>query len=131
MATRRNKTANMTRADAPKLRIKKNDLVYVLAGKDRGATGKVLVVDLIRKRATVEGVNIVKKHRKVSKAAGGGGGITDMPAPIHMSNLVVVCPHCKAHTKPTKQTVEKTRDGKTRRYHVRKCRKCGEQLDQI
>jgi len=128
MAIPNNKYKKQMKKDAPKVRIKKDDLVYVRAGKDRGATGKVLVIDLARNRATVEGINIVKKHRKEGQS--GGGGITDMPAPIHMSNLVVVCPHCKAHMRPTKQVVEKTREGKTRQYHIRKCRKCGEQLDQ-
>lgn len=112
-----------------KLRIKKDDEVYVLAGKDRGSTGKVISVDPVRMRVTVEGINIVKKHRKEVKT--GGGGITDMPAPIHVSNLVVICPHCKAHTRPTKRTVRKTREGKTTRFHVRICRKCDEALDRI
>ena len=112
-----------------KLRIKKDDEVFVLAGKDRGSTGKVISVDPIRMRATVEGINIVKKHRKEVKT--GGGGITDMPAPIHVSNLVVICPHCKAHTRPTKMTVNKTQEGQTKRYHVRICRKCNEALDHV
>lgn len=112
-----------------KLRIKKDDEVYVLAGKDRGSTGKVISVDPVRMRATVEGINIVKKHRKEVKT--GGGGITDMPAPIHVSNLVVICPHCKAHTRPTKRTVNKTQEGQTKKYHVRICRKCDEALDHI
>jgi len=114
---------------APKLRIKKNDTVYVLAGKDRGARGRVLSVDPIKKRAMVEGINLVKKHRKEQRS--GGGGITEMPAPIDTSNLVVVCPHCKAHMRPAKKTLDKTSQGKTRSYHVRLCRKCGEQLDQV
>jgi large subunit ribosomal protein L24 len=113
----------------PKLRIKKDDVVYVKSGKDRGAEGKVLSVDVTRQRATIEGVNIMKRHRKQGES--GGGGITDIPAPVHVSNLVVVCPHCKAHTRPTKKMVERTREGKTRRFHVRQCRKCGEQLDQV
>jgi large subunit ribosomal protein L24 len=112
-----------------KLRIKKDDEVYVLAGKDRGSTGKVISVDPIKMRATVEGINIVKKHRKEVKT--GGGGITDMPAPIHVSNLVVICPHCKAHTRPTKRIVNKTQEGQTKKYHVRICRKCDEALDHI
>jgi large subunit ribosomal protein L24 len=120
------KTAHRER----KLRIKKNDTVYVLGGKDKGASGKVLSVDPVRLRATVEGINLVKRHRKESKAAG-GGGITEMPAPIHVSNLVVVCPHCRAHMRPKKKTVEKSRSGRVKHYHVRTCRKCGEALDQV
>ncbi len=112
-----------------RLRIKKDDTVYVLAGKDRGSTGRVLSVDPEKMKAIVEGINIVKKHRKEGQS--GGGGITDMPAAMHLSNLVVVCPSCKAHMRPSKKTVERTREGKTKHVHVRMCRKCGEQLDQV
>lgn len=114
---------------AAKLRIKKEDRVYVLAGKDKGASGKVLSVDPVKLRAVVEGVNLVKRHRKESKA--GGGGITEMPAAIQVSNLVVVCPHCKGHTRPGKKMIEKSKAGRLKHYHVRVCRKCGEQLDQV
>lgn len=113
----------------PKLRIKKNDQVFVLTGKDRGATGKVLSVNPVTQRAIVEGINIVKKHKKEVKT--GGGGITDMPAPIHVSNLVVVCPHCKAHIRPAIKTIDKEKQGRMKHYHVRACRKCGELLDQV
>jgi large subunit ribosomal protein L24 len=114
----------------PKIRIKKDDTVYVLAGKDRGASGKVLTVDPVKRRVTVEGINIMKRHRKESKQTG-GGGITEMPAAMDASNLVVACPHCKAHIRPSKKTVEKTREGRTKQFHVRMCRKCGEQLDTV
>ena len=114
---------------APKLRIKKEDTVYVLAGKDKGATGKVLSVDPVKLRAVVEGINMVKRHRKEVKT--GGGGITEMPAAIQVSNLVVVCPHCKGHIRPGKKTIDKAKEGRLKHYHVRMCRKCGEQLDQV
>jgi len=113
----------------PKLRIKKEDTVYVLAGKDRGSSGKVLSIDPIKRRAVVEGINLCKKHRKETKT--GGGGIQEMPAAIDVSNLVVVCPHCKSHTRPGKKTVNKEKQGRMKRYHVRTCRKCGEQLDLV
>ena len=112
-----------------KVRVKKDDTVYVLAGKDRGASGKVLSVDPVTRRATVEGINLVKRHRKEGQS--GGGGITEMPAAIDLSNLVVVCPHCKSHMRPTKKTIDKDKEGRTKHYHVRQCRKCGEQLDQV
>lgn len=127
MATIKNKR----KADqTTKLRIKKDDEVYVLVGKDRGASGKVLEVDKVTMRVTIEGINIMKKHRRESKQSG-GGGITDIPAPVHVSNLVVVCPHCKAHTRPKKRTVERTHEGRTKRYHVRACRSCDEALDHV
>jgi large subunit ribosomal protein L24 len=118
-----------TKIEVPKLRIKKEDTVFVLTGKDRGASGKVISVDPVKQRAVVEGVNIVKRHRKETKT--GGGGITEMPAPINVSNLVVVCPHCKGHMRPTKKTVETETAGHRKRFHVRMCRKCGEQLDVV
>ncbi len=112
-----------------RLRVKKNDTVLVLAGKDRGETGKVLMVDPDSERVTVEGINICKRHRKEGQS--GGGGITDIPAPMHISNLVVVCPHCKSHMRPGKKTIEKRKEGRDKHYHVRMCRKCNEQLDQV
>jgi len=114
---------------APKLRVKKDDTVFVLMGKDRGSSGKVISVDPVKQKAVVEGINIVKRHRKETKT--GGGGITEMPAPINVSNLVVVCPHCKGHIRPGKVTVEREKQGRKRRYHIRTCRKCGEHLDQV
>jgi len=122
------KKSSKPKKKSPKYRIKKNDTVYVLSGKDRGASGKVLEVNPEKDRVTVEGINIVKRHRKESQQSG-GGGITEMPAPIHISNLVVVCPHCKSRMRPVKKAIEKTSEGKTRKYNVRACRNCSEQLD--
>lgn len=75
----------------PKLHIKTGDTVKVIAGNSNGKTGKVLSVDLDKKRAIVEGVNIVSKHRKPS-ANNPNGGIDKMEAPIHISNLMLVDP---------------------------------------
>ena len=104
-------------------------MVYVLSGKDRGAKGKVLSVDIERERAVVEGINIVKRHRRESK--GGGGGITSMPAAIHVSKLAVQCTSCKDHMRPKKKTVTKTQSGREKNFHVRVCSNCGEQMDQL
>lgn len=70
-----------------KLHIKKGDLVYVLAGKDKGKTGKVLSVLVAANRAIVEGINIVSKNVKPS-AKNPQGGIVKMEAPIHVSILL-------------------------------------------
>ena len=75
-----------------KLHIKKDDTVYVLAGDDKGKTGRVLSIDAKKNRAIVEGVNKVKKSTKPN-------GIIKMEAPIHLSNLNVVDPKTK---KPTR-----------------------------
>ena len=81
-----------------KLHIKKDDQVIVLAGTDKGKTGKVLKVLVEKQRAIVEGVNIVKKSAKPS-AKNPQGGIVKMEAPIHMSNLNVVDPKTKKATR--------------------------------
>ena len=69
-----------------KLHIKKGDMVYVIAGDSRGQQGKVLAVDPEKKRAIVEGVNMVSKHTKPN-AKNPQGGIVKKEAPIHISNL--------------------------------------------
>ena len=68
-------------------KIKKDDLVQIIAGKDKGKTGKVMSVDLKNKKVLVEGVNMVKKHAKPS-AANQQGGIINQEAPIDMSNVM-------------------------------------------
>ena len=68
-------------------KIKRDDLVQVIAGKDKGKSGKVLSVDLKNKKVLVEGVNIVKKHAKPS-ATNQQGGIINQEAPIDMSNVM-------------------------------------------
>jgi len=72
-----------------KFHIKKGDNVKVIAGNERGATGKVLSVDVKKRRAFVEGVNMVSKHTKPN-AANPQGGIVKKEASIHLSNLMVV-----------------------------------------
>ena len=74
-----------------KLHIKKDDQVIVLAGEDKGKTGKVLKVFIDKQRALVEGVNIVKKSTKPS-AKNPQGGIVEQEAPIHISNLSLIDP---------------------------------------
>ncbi|MDR4989033.1 MAG: 50S ribosomal protein L24 [Bacteroidales bacterium] len=72
-----------------KLHIKKGDTVKLIAGNEKGATGKVLMVDLKNRRAFVEGINMVSKHTKPN-AANPQGGIVKKEASIHVSNLMVV-----------------------------------------
>lgn len=71
-----------------KLHIKKGDTVVVISGTSKGKKGKVLSIDRAKSRAIVEGVNLVKKHAKPN-AKNPQGGITEMEAPIHISNLMV------------------------------------------
>jgi large subunit ribosomal protein L24 len=75
-----------------KTRIRKGDTVKVIAGKDRGATGKVLVVLRSQDRVLVEGVNRIKKHTKVTTSSRGAqeGGIMHQEAPVHLSNVMLM-----------------------------------------
>jgi len=76
--------------------VKKGDTVIVRSGKDRGARGKVLLTSPSTQRVLVEGVNRVKKHTKIQTTTRGAqeGGIVTQEAPIHVSNVQVVCPSC-------------------------------------
>ena len=103
-----------------KLHIKKNDTVVVLAGQDKGKTGKVLKVLVDEDRALVEGVNMVSKSTKPS-AKNPQGGIVKQEAPIHISNLSLVDPKSG---KPTRVGIKVTEDGKK----VRIAKKSGEEI---
>jgi large subunit ribosomal protein L24 len=83
-------TNNKSKRFTQKLHIRKGDTVMVIAGDDKCKTGEVLQVFPDKLRAIVDGLNIVKKHVKASQTE--EGGIQDMPAPLHISNLLVVDP---------------------------------------
>ena len=103
-----------------KLHIKKNDTVVVLAGEDKGKTGKVLKVLVDKNRALVEGVNMVSKSTKPS-AKNPQGGIIKQEAPIHISNLSLIDPKSG---KATRVGIKVTEDGKK----VRIAKKSGEEI---
>ena len=103
-----------------KLHIKKNDSVVVLAGEDKGKTGKVLKVLVEKNRALVEGVNMVSKSTKPS-AKNPQGGIVKQEAPIHISNLSLIDPKSG---KATRVGIKVTEDGKK----VRIAKKSGEEI---
>lgn len=96
----------------PKLHIRRDDVVKVLSGDDKGKTGKILSVDLEKKRAIVEGLNMVTKHVKPT-ASNPQGGIEKKEAPIHISNLMLVDPKTGEATKTGKKRNEQ---GKLVRY---------------
>ena len=103
---------------AQKMHVKKGDLVQVIAGKDKGAKGKVIQAYPTRDRVLVEGVNRIKKHTRISQNQRGAqsGGIVTQEAAIHVSNVMVV----DSDGKPTrigKKAVE-TEDGKTKRVRI-------------
>ncbi len=103
-----------------KLHIKKGDTVKVLAGEDKGKTGKVTKVFVEKKRAIVEGVNMVSKSQKPN-AKNPQGGIVKMEAPIHISNLNVVDPKTGEATRIGRKLNE---NGKLVRY----AKKSGEEI---
>jgi large subunit ribosomal protein L24 len=103
-------------------RIKKDDTVKVLSGKDSGRTGKVLKVFREKGTALVERLNYVKKHTKGGTKGAQRGGIIEKEAPLRMAKLMIVCPKC---SKPSRIGVRKIEDGDRFRY----CKKCGEQID--
>ncbi len=105
-----------------KLKIKKDDRVTVIAGRDKGSMGKVIRVMPEKQTALVEKVNMIKRHTKPGASKGGQGGIVDKEAPVHISNLRILCPQC---TEPTKVGIKRLDDGTNVRY----CKKCDEQLD--
>jgi large subunit ribosomal protein L24 len=102
-------------------RLRKDDTVMVIAGRERGKTGKVLRVLDEKNRVLIERVNMVKRHQK-PRSAQQQGGILEKEAPIHLSNVVPICGRCN---KPTRVGHRKLDDGKT----VRVCRRCNEILD--
>jgi len=103
-----------------KLHIKKGDMVYVIAGDNKGQQGKVLRVDAQKQRAIVEGVNICKKATKPN-AQNPQGGIVEKEAPIHISNLQVIDPKSG---KPTRIGRKENAEGKLVRY----AKKSGEEI---
>jgi len=107
----------------PRVHIKKSDTVYVLSGKDRGKTGKVLKVFLNKDRAVVEGLNYIHKHTRPNPQKNVKGGILPKESPIHLSNLMVVCKRCNKHSRVGFSVMQ---DGRK----VRICKNCNELLDE-
>jgi len=121
---------------AKTMRIKKGDLVQILSGKDRGKQGKVLEARPKDRRVVVENLNIVKRHTKPrairdSSRVGGPsmapGGVIDKPAPVNVSNVMIVCPSCD---RPTRIGVT-YKEIKGQKVKIRVCRRadCGQEID--
>ena len=102
-------------------RLKKDDTVMVIAGKERGKTGKVLRVLSERDRVIIERINMVKRHVK-PRGVQQPGGIQEKEASIHLSNVVPICGRCN---KPTRVGNHRLADGQAQRI----CKRCGEPLD--
>ncbi len=104
-----------------KWNLRKGDTVYVISGNDKGKKGKILKILRHKNRVVIEGVNVRKKHRR-ARRQGEQSGIVEMEMPIHVSNVMLVCPKCGDVVK-VGRTV--TSEG----THVRVCKKCGEMID--
>ena len=106
---------------ASRLKIRRDDQVLVISGKDKGKTGRVLEVDPKKDRVFVEGLNIVKRHQRPRPGSTDPGGVIEKPGPIHISNVMLIDPN---DSKPTKVGVVRE-DGK--RFRV--ARRTGNRLD--
>jgi len=104
-----------------KVHLKKDDKVKMVAGKDKGKIGKILKVFNKKDRVLVENINIMKRHTRPSAQAK-QGGIIESEAPIHWSNVVLMCNKCVT---PVRVKMQRLDDGKK----VRVCRKCNEIID--
>jgi large subunit ribosomal protein L24 len=104
--------------DKKKFKIRKDDTVQVIAGKDKGKRGQVVRIIAKKDAVIVSGVNIVKKAMK-KRSQQDQGGIAEIEAPLHISNVAIVCKKCG----PTKIGYKIDGDKK-----IRVCRKCGETL---
>ena len=103
------------------MKIRKDDTVLVIAGKDKGKKGKVRFAYPKEQRILIEGVNFIKKHSR-AKGAARQAGIIDLEAPIHVSKVMLLCDKC---SKPSRIGFEKLEDGR----RVRICRSCREVID--
>ncbi|MCA1823359.1 MAG: 50S ribosomal protein L24 [Mycobacteriales bacterium] len=103
--------------------VRKGDTVQVISGKDRGLKGRVIQAMPSASKVLVEGANRIKKHTKVTQTARGGqtGGIVTQEAPLHVSNVQVVCPSCG---KPSRIGHARDDAGRSKRT----CRRCGSDI---
>jgi len=104
-----------------KLHVKKNDMVEVIAGKERGKTGKVLRVLPGKGRVVVESLNVIKRHTRPNQL-NPEGGIVEKEAPLSISNVMLICGSCNQATRTGVRLLE---DGSKTRY----CKKCNESVD--
>ncbi|OGC43076.1 50S ribosomal protein L24 [candidate division WOR-3 bacterium RBG_13_43_14] len=97
--------------------IKKDDLVEVNTGEEKGRRGRVLEIFSEKKQAIVEGINLVKKHQR-ARSQTKPSGIVSIPAAVHISNLVLICSKCGKKTSTRREKIERKR--------TRICKACGE-----
>jgi large subunit ribosomal protein L24 len=106
-----------------KMRLRKDDRVYIISGKDEGKEGKILRRNLAKETIIVENVNMVTKNAKPTQKNPRGGQIK-MEAPLHASNAMLVCPSCGKPTRVARAFLDSG-------AKVRVCKKCGEVVDKV
>jgi large subunit ribosomal protein L24 len=99
------------------LNVRHGDTVKVMAGRSKGKTGKVLSVNPEKHTVTIEHVNIIKKHTRPNPSKNIRGGILDKEGPVHVSNVMLVCPSCGEHTRVGHTKLPNS-------SKVRTCRRC-------
>jgi large subunit ribosomal protein L24 len=123
----------MMNLERRKLSLRKNDMVQVIAGREKGKTGKILKVDSKNGKVTVEKTNLVKRHTRPTQTQ--SGGILEKELPLHYSNVLLLCPKCNRGVRHGSKVVEKaagkgSKAGTARQVKIRVCKRCGETLDQ-
>jgi len=108
-----------------KFKIKKEDTVQIITGKDKGKRGRILKIFRDKDRVVVEGLNMVKKAKK-RRSQQDRGGIIELEAPIHASNIMIICKKCGPTRIGSKTGSEDSKTGKPVKTRI--CRKCGEAL---
>jgi len=104
------------------LSVKKNDTVLVIAGREKGKKGRVLSVYPSKGRLLIEKINMIRNHMKPTRKYA-QGGIIEKEAPLHISNVMLICPKCN---KPTRISNTHLQEGR----RVRMCKKCREVMDE-
>ena len=102
--------------------IRHGDTVKVMTGRDKGKTGKVLAVNPAKRTVTIEHTNIIKRHTRPNPSKNIKGGILDKEGPMHVSNVMIVCPGCGKHTRIGHTSLP---DGTTARV----CRRCNTTME--
>jgi large subunit ribosomal protein L24 len=102
--------------------IRKGDQVRVIAGRDKGKSGRVLSVDPRRRRLKVEHANMIKRHTRANPSKNVKGGIVEREASIHLSNVLLICTSCN---KPARLGSKLLPDG----TKVRVCRRCSATIE--
>jgi large subunit ribosomal protein L24 len=102
--------------------IRKGDQVYVIAGRDKGKSGRVLAVNPAKRTVTVEHANIIRRHTRANPAKNVKGGILEKEGPMQISNVLLLCPSCSKHTRLGHKIGA---DG----TKARVCRRCGATIE--